>query len=140
MEDNCNILTIKDYLANIVNFDIPSEALDAILAKRGVYGEVPFADLELRDTELCTADLYIWICTSPTKYGGVSDSDNGWSHKDSGYTLSSADKKRLIGLANDIYDKYGESKVLSSSFRISNHGIKHRNYPATSHCHVKVKG
>lgn len=126
--EECTCLTVKQYLSDIVNFEITDGALEAILAKRGVSGAMPFHEAEERDVDLCKADVYVWFCTSPTKKGSVSDSDNGWSHSEGGHTLSQRDRRYLLTLANDIYEKYDEKKVLSSGFRIKNHGIKHCNY------------
>nr|DAT45739.1 MAG TPA: hypothetical protein [Caudoviricetes sp.] len=131
---------VKDYLANIVNFPVDEKALDAILVKRGLCGDTPYSEAENKDIELCQADLYMWICTSPSKIGGDSDSDNGWSHKDGGYTLSSKDKKRLTSIANSIYDTYGERKILTSHFRIVDHGVKHCNLGLNPYDHVEAKG
>lgn len=123
-----NVSKVKDYLLSCVNFPVEEDAIDAILVKRGLCGDMMFADAETRDIELCQADLYMWICTTPSKIGGDSDTDNGWSHKDGGFTLSDKDKRQYMRLANAIYKTYGEAKSLTSCFRVTDHGIKHCNF------------
>ena len=44
----------------------------------------------------------------PSKINSTSDSDNGWSHSEGGYTLSDDDKDRMLKYAKAIYDKYDE--------------------------------
>lgn len=126
MEDK--VCKVKDYLLNMVNFPVEEAAIEAILVKRGLCGDTPYVDAEKRDIDLCQADLYMWICTTPTKIGGDSDSDNGWTHKDGGFTLSDKDKRQFTRLANAIYKTYGEVKNLTSCFRVIDHGIKHCNF------------
>ena len=126
MEENATY-TLKGFLANSVNFPIASDALDAILVKRGVPMCAEYADIEQKEIDLCLADLYMWICTTPNRSGGRSDSDNGWSHKQDSITLSYQDKHMYVKMANDIYERYGEKKPFSSTFKVTNHGIKSRN-------------
>lgn len=115
MSCNCHetsgINTAQDWLLSCVNFEIPSSASQAILLGRGLDGCEDCSVLDKRTRDLLKADLYVWICMGASKVDSVSDSDNGWSHKGGGYTLSDADKRRMLDWANDIYDEYDEPLV-----------------------------
>lgn len=115
MSCNCHetsgINTAQDWLLSCVNFEIPSSASQAILLGRGLEGSEDCSMLDKKTRDLLKADLYVWICMGASKVDSVSDSDNGWSHKGGGYTLSEADKRRMLDWANDIYDEYDEPLV-----------------------------
>ena len=118
-------MTIEQYLSGTVNFDITEDALKVILIDRGVAENTEIALVAERDKELCKADLYMWIASSPNRKGSVSDSDNSWSHSDGGFTLTDADKRAYISLANVIYEKWDDVKKSHSRFKIQSHGIRH---------------
>lgn len=109
--DNTAIANVEDWLLSSVNFEIPSSASKSILLGRGLEGSEDCSMLDKKTRDLLKADLYVWICMGASKVDSVSDSDNGWSHKGGGYTLSEADKKRMLDWANDIYDEYDEPLV-----------------------------
>ena len=94
--------------ANLVNTD---KTADSLLLGRGLEGSEDCSMLDKKTRDLLKADLYVWICMGASKVDSVSDSDNGWSHKGGGYTLSEADKRRMLDWANDIYDEYDEPLV-----------------------------
>lgn len=123
MSNGTEIRTILDWICDIVNFPVSECAASDILVERGIDPKTDFQSVEKRDKDLCRADLYVWICTSPTRKGDNSDSDNSWEHKEGGYTLSEADKKRFMALANNIYDMYEESQVGKRVYKLSSFGI-----------------
>lgn len=127
-------MTVVQYLGGIVNFPVAEEGVKSILAKRGVDFSYTLELVDARTLELATADLYAWIATSPYRVGSVGDSDNGWEHTSAGWTLTEADRKYYLGLANDIYDKYDEPTVGRSRIRIYNHGIRHADFPLFGCC------
>lgn len=129
MSCNCNEeRTILDWLCDVVNFPVSEGAAKDILIERGVDPMALLPEVDKRDKDLCKADLYVWICTSPNRRGDTSDSDNSWAHKEGGYTLSADDKKRLMALANEIYDMYDEKSVGKRVYKLSSFGIfKARN-------------
>ena len=122
-------MTVFSYLGGLVNFPVSAEGVRSILARRGLDSTDLYAYADAKVVELATADLYAWIATSPYRVGSVTDSDNGWTHASAGWTLSDADRRYYLKLANAIYDKYDESPVGRSRIRITDHGIKHGNRP-----------
>lgn len=133
MSCECNeTRTILDWLCDIVNFPISEGAANDILTERGVDGSSLLPEVDKRTKDLCRADLYVWVCTSPNRRGDISDSDNSWSHKEGGYTLSDADKKRFMTLANNIYEMYDEKPVGKRVYKLSSFGI------VKARCHAKV--
>lgn len=118
--DNTNgIYTVGDWLSGCVNFAVPDSAVDSILVAREVDGATAYGDREELgiDIRLLKADLLKWIVLGPGKVNNVSDSDNGWSHSDGGYTLTKDDKKLLMDEANAIYEElepesvFGKKKI-----------------------------
>ena len=103
-----NVRTAEDYVFSCVNFAIPQEGVDYVLGERKIKAEKPYDELEKKDKELLKADIYVWICMGPSKINSTSDSDNGWSHSEGGYTLSDDDKDRMLKYAKAIYEKYDE--------------------------------
>ncbi|UKK52669.1 hypothetical protein [Prevotella sp. E2-28] len=119
--DTHKVYTVGDWLFDCVNFTVPSSAVNYVCACRGVeylteYDEYT-SNEENVDIRLLKADLYKWILLGPSKVNNTSDSDNGWSHSDGGYTLSKDDKKLLMDEANKIYKElepesvFGKRKV-----------------------------
>lgn len=110
------VYTVGDWLFDCVNFAVPEGAVNYVCANRGVSPNTAFADYDA-DIRLLKADLYKWIILGPGKVNNTSDSDNGWSHSDGGYTLSESDKKMLMDEANAIYEElepesvFGKKKI-----------------------------
>ena len=130
-EDAGKVYTVADWLADSVEMPVSAGLVRSILAERKVSEDLAFDEANDEVKELCKADLYSRIAlTSPNRMGAVSDSDNGWSHSDGGYTLTESDKKQLLGVANAIYEKYDEpTKGSKVKITITQHGISRRNYP-----------
>lgn len=118
-------MTIEEYLIGSVNFEVTDDAISVILVDRNVQPNTDVSLLIERDKELCKADLYMWVASSPNRKGVVSDSDNSWSHSDGGFTLTDADKRTYVSLANLLYDKWDEAKRARSRFKLVSHGIRH---------------
>ena len=115
--DNQKIRTVGDYLFGCVNFAVPDSAVEHVAHERN-YDVGDDADSADKDTlRLMKADLLKWIVLGPGKVNNTSDSDNGWSHSDGGYTLSKDDKKLLMDEANGIYAElepesvFGKKKI-----------------------------
>lgn len=124
-----NVRTAEDYVFSCVNFAIPQEGVDYVLGERKIKAEKPYDELEKKDKELLKADIYVWICMGPSKINSTSDSDNGWSHSEGGYTLSDDDKDRMLKYAKAIYDKYDEEYIDDSvSVAIESFGITPCDY------------
>ena len=113
------IYTVKEWLFGCVNFAVPNSAVDSILMQRNADGDTPYFERETLpvDVRLLKADLLKWIVLGAGKVNNTSDSDNGWSHSDGGYTLTKDDKKLLMDEANDIYAElepgsvFGKKKI-----------------------------
>lgn len=121
-------MTIESYLSGSINFDISEDAIKVILADRNIADNTNITNLTTKEKELCKADLYMWVVTSPNRRGSVSDSDNSWSHSDGGFSLTDADKKAYISMANAIYDKYNEDKKSKTTFKIVSFGSNSVKY------------
>lgn len=123
-ETASDVYTIEDYLCGLVNFDIPDSAVKSIFAKRGITFSSAYEEVEEKPRRLAEADIYVWIAMSPTRVTSESDSDNGWSHSGKGYTLSEADKKRYLTLANAIYEEYDEPEVkIKTTMKVNSFGV-----------------
>lgn len=126
--DTQKVYTVEDWLFGCVNFAVSQDAVDRIFAERSVDGGQEYAkeinvtvgegeEPKTIDIRLLKADLLKWIVLGPGKVNNTSDSDNGWSHSDGGYTLSLEDKKLLMNEANGIYEElepesvFGKKKI-----------------------------
>lgn len=113
------VYTVKDWLFGCVNFAVPDSAVEAVLNERGIDGDTMYSERGMLETDvrLLKADLLKWIVLGAGKVNNTSDSDNGWSHSDGGYTLSKDDKKLLMDEANGIYAElepesvFGKKKI-----------------------------
>ena len=131
-EEAGKVYTMADWLADCVEIPVSAGLVRSILAEREVSEDSSFYDTNKAVRELCKADL-LWALgtTTPNRMGAVSDSDNGWSHSDGGYTLTEGDKKRLLAEANAIYGKYDEpTKGTKTKITITQHGISRTPTPA----------
>ena len=121
-----NVYTVEDWLFGCVNFAVPESAVKTILAERAIDGTTAYSDRATLDIDvrLLKADLLKWILLGAGKVNNTSDSDNGWSHSDGGYTLSKDDKKLLMDEANSIYEElepesvFGKKKTVVHSMGI----------------------
>lgn len=120
-------MTIKDYIIGSIRFKVDEGAVDAILVRRGVDGAQEYQpqSVEGVSVELLRADLMKWVVLGPSRESNTSDSDNGWSHSEGGYTLDAKDKKLLIAEANAIYKAEDEMENMfgRSQFRIISNGV-----------------
>lgn len=119
-------MTVADYLINKVRFAVSRKAVAVILADREICGDMDFWECEKDSVRLAYADLLKWLVLGPSKVNNQTDSDNGWSHTEAGYELSSEDISRLKAEANAIYEELEPESVLKKkcSFRIVSHGVK----------------
>lgn len=120
-----SVYTAGDWLLGCVNFEVPEDAVESILANRGLVGEMSYADAQsVTDLRLLKADLFRWILLGPGKVNSTSDSDNGWSHSGGGYTLSEFDKKLMLDEANGIYEELEPESVFGKTrIRMRSMGI-----------------
>lgn len=124
--DNNRVYTVEDWLFDCVNFAIPQSAVNSVCVGRGIESTSYYADVKGGDVDprLLKADLLKWIVLGAGKVNNTSDSDNGWSHSDGGYTLSEYDKKLLMDEANAIYAELEPSSVFGKKkIRMRSAGI-----------------
>ena len=124
--DNQQVYTVEDWLFGCVNFAVPKSAVDTILNERGIDGTTPYKDKSTLtiDVRLLKADLLKWIVLGAGKVNSTSDSDNGWSHSEGGYTLSPEDKRLLMDEANTIYAELEPESVFGKKkIRVHSMGI-----------------
>lgn len=103
-------VTISSYLKGLTQFIIKDSALIPIAIHRGFSLDTDVSLVNERARELAKADLYVYIASSPSSFTGHVEKDFYWEHRESSYSMSNADKKFYLRLANEIYAKYGESK------------------------------
>lgn len=121
---NLDTRTTLEWLCDVVNFPVSEGAARDILVERCIDPSSCFVDIDKKDRDLAKADLYVWLCTSPTRRGDTQDSDNSWSHKEGGFTLSADDKNRLMAIANSIYEMYEEEPIGKRVIKLQSFGIR----------------
>ena len=120
--------SISDYLLGCVNIDIPSEVLVRICLDRDISYNAEATEVEKSVRDLCKADLLVWMVMGVSKRGTVSDTDNGWTHSDGGFTLTDADKVLFLKMANEIYEENGEDTIGKTKATFRSQGIRPADY------------
>lgn len=116
--------TIEAYLRDLTAYDVTDGAIENILIQVGVDSTDTYVSaLTTKQKDLCTAYLYLWCATTPSKVSATKDSDSGWAHEEGGRETSAYDKRLMRQMAQDILDKYGLSAGLST-IRLSVRGMK----------------
>ena len=101
--------TIEKWLKGKVDFDVPSEAITAILFDNEVVQGTPFLETTEKQRDLCLADLLMWLSSSSVASSGEYISDNGWSHQKSAKQV--VDRNGLIKRAQALYEKWDSDKA-----------------------------
>ena len=107
-------MTIFDALRSISIYPITDAAINNTCTKRNINptDEITGETHTSAAYRLATADLYKWLAFCPS-----SISENGIS-----FSISEADRKRFLDLANGIYEelepeeKYGMSSIIDRSY------------------------
>lgn len=76
-------LTIENWLAGKVDYDVPELTIAGILEDNGINEGEYVAELSQRQKDLALADLYSWVATSSTSSSGEYESDGGWQKQKS---------------------------------------------------------
>lgn len=119
-------LTIEKYLRGKVGYDIPDNAIASVLVDRGIALGTDVTALDsdsatnVKLRELCTADIYLYCASTPSTISSSRENDGGWTQEKGGTQHSAYDARQLRAMAQDIYDKYGETKVSTNIIRIIN--------------------
>lgn len=103
------VYTIEKWLRGKVDFDIPSEAITAILFENEVANGAHMQDVSEKQRDLCLADLLMWLSSSSIASSGEMISDNGWSHQKSAKQV--VDRNGLIKRAQALYEKWDSDKA-----------------------------
>ena len=119
--------TIADYLLGCVDIDVPRETIVRICLDRDIDICENAADIDKNVRDLCKADLFVWMVTGVSRRGTVTDTDNGWTHSDGGFTFTDEDKARFLSMANKIYDDNGEDTIGRTKAKVFSYGIKRSN-------------
>lgn len=104
--------TIETWLKGMVDFDVPSATIMAILFNNGVDQGTPMANTSEKERDLCLADLLMWLSSSSTASSGEYISDGGWSHQKSNKQV--VDRAGLIERARQLYLKWDSDKAVSA--------------------------
>ena len=116
-------MTFSEYIQGKFPITVPEATLATVMYDREIVDTYDIGLIAEKSVQLAYADICIYFAKTPSDYGGVKDSDNGWSHSESSYKLTSADKATYRNEANAIYRKYGESDSYKAGIRITNlHG------------------
>lgn len=122
--DTQSVRTVEDYIFGCVNFAVPQETAAHIASCRDIPLDMKQSVVDNDILRLMKADLLKWIVLGPGKVNNTSDSDNGWSHSEGGYTLSKDDKKLLMDEANAIYEELEPKSVFGKKeTRVHSRGI-----------------
>lgn len=106
------IYTIETWLKGMVDFDVPSATIMAILFNNNVEQGASMTDISERERDLCLADLLMWLSSSSTSSSGEYISDGGWSHQKSAKQV--VDRAGLIKRARELYAKWDSDKAQSA--------------------------
>lgn len=101
--------TIETWLKGMVDFDVPSATIMAILFNNGVDQGVPMANTSEKERDLCLADLLMWLSSSSTASSGEMISDGGWSHQKSNKQV--VDRTHYRERARELYLKWDSDKA-----------------------------
>lgn len=110
-------LTIEQYLKGKVDFNLPTEAIEAILADNGVTPGSSLASVSERQKDLCLADIYMWVATSSSQSGSESESDGGWQRTRAAKVV--VDRTWFRTLANQLYAKWNSDKATLTKGRMT---------------------
>ena len=103
------VYTIETWLKGMVDFDVSSATIMAILFNNEVEQGTPMQDTSEKQRDLCLADLLMWLSSSSVASSGEYISDNGWSHQKSAKQV--VDRQGLIKRAQALYAKWDSDKA-----------------------------
>lgn len=124
VQENVSKYTIDEWLINSVDYKVDDESVTFLLSERDVEPGTAKSEVTDDTRKLLYADLLKRIWLRCSKVNNTSDSDNGWSHSDGGYTMSEEDRSRLRNEANDIYEELEPQSVFGKKkIRIHSMGV-----------------
>lgn len=104
-------MTIEQYLAGKVDFNLNENAIASILFDRGVRSGSLICTVPEKQRDLCLADLYMYLASSSTATTSEYDSDGGWTRQRPTKVVFNRDE--YIERASRLYGKWGESVPFS---------------------------
>lgn len=120
----CTEYTISKYLRGKVrNITVPDEAIFSILLDVGVDPNTMFAEVDVKDRDLCVAGLYTWVALSPATSTRVTDKDAHWEHSEGGETMSASVLNNYLRMANSIYRRYNMPTIGGNKWGMVGGGI-----------------
>lgn len=103
---------MEQWLAGMVDFNVPEATLAAILYNNGVEQGCPVDAVSERERDLCLADLYMWLTTSSSATSGEYISDGGWQHQKANKVV--VDRAGLRAAALRLYQKWNSEKAAAA--------------------------
>lgn len=100
---------IEEWLAGMVDFDVPESTIRAILFNNGVSPATEMTAVTEKQKDLSLADLYMWLAGSSSASSGEYVSDGGWQHQKANKSV--VDRAALKRMAEQLYAKWQSDKA-----------------------------
>lgn len=127
MEPTPRPYTIIDYLhGKVADYTFSENALESILAERGIEPSTLFTDVDDKMRHLCYADSLKYIYLQPNMTKSYSQTNGTWSQKEGATQLSAEDKKIILREMRRQY-ALGEEELpieIGSSIKITPFGMR----------------
>lgn len=100
--------TISEQLRGAISGVNPSDAaLRSICASAGIDDiNSEYSSLTVRQQRLALAFLYVWVASGPSTYEKWSEKDGDWSQSGGGGVYTAEQLRRLLRLADAIFEEY----------------------------------
>ena len=106
-------MTIEQYLAGKVDFNLNENVIASILFDRKVQPGSLVCVVSEKKRDLCLADLYMYLSVSSTASSGEYDADGGWVRQRANKNVYGRDW--YYARAKALYEKWGEPLPSSPS-------------------------
>lgn len=103
--------SINSLLKNCIQGIDITGLIPSVLRRRKVLYGADLDDLDEKDVELCTADIYYDSTNIPSSRQMHKDADGGYSHDEGGFTMDASTKNSLVAKALAIYTKYEDERA-----------------------------
>lgn len=118
--------TISDYLTGAVRGVTPTEAaIRSVCSSAGIDSvDAEFSSLTLRQQRLSLAFLYVWVASGPSTFEKWSEKDGDWSQSGGGGEYTAEQLRRLLRLADEIFEEYDLPTVGASRWKVRYGGFR----------------
>lgn len=99
---------IVEFAGNLTNYDIPEQAIQGILLRRGLQNVKAYEELEQRDVDLLTADTLYYMWLSPMQSSSNSWQSGDASERSGSQKLTRKDKELIEKAMLRLYGKWGD--------------------------------